>query len=61
MLSKKHFRAIANAIALSTTSTDPSKVNKEVLVMYLIDLFSQENERFDADKFRMACSETEEI
>ena len=50
MFTKKHYEAIANII-----NHHEDKISKYSLTRELADLFDQDNERFNREKFLVAC------
>ena len=54
MLSRKHYKAIAQAIK-DNSNKDFDVVDKDRLINDLCDMFKQDNNRFDYDRFVSAC------
>ena len=55
-LSRKHYKAIANAIKQSSTSYSRNKINKVVLIDELSSIFISDNGLFSRSKFIDACN-----
>ena len=60
LFSKKHYSLIARAIYESRESDDSNIIHAYWLVRMLSFAFKQDNPRFDADTFRVACGEKPE-
>ena len=57
-MTKKHYKAIAQVIKNSTIifkSMNKQVINKNELINDLCDIFKQDNNRFDYDRFINAC------
>ena len=54
MLSRKHYKAIAQTIK-DNSNKDIDVVDKDGLINDLCDIFKQDNNRFDYDRFVSAC------
>ncbi len=59
---RRHYTAIAHVIRMARTSAD-GRINPQSLsdtIELFARVFSLDNSRFDANRFRTACGETEE-
>jgi len=57
MLTKKHFKAIADVVSKCTTPNQGT-IPKFRFCQSLADYFGEQNDRFDRDKFMLSCYPT---
>jgi len=50
-MTKKDYQAIAKIISLNTSIDDPHIVLKKPFILGLCDMFKEDNQRFNKDKF----------
>ena len=55
MLSRKHYKRIAKIINLSFRNS--IDIDSSILIDRLVDYFREDNDRFDQERFKMACYE----
>ena len=58
--SRKHFRAIAEAVSESTNDSEPNSLRKDRLVSKLASILAEANPSFNSTKIRAACYENVE-
>lgn len=58
-LSKKDYEVVAASIAFALCYTQERYLHTEILINRLCDYFKHENPRFNEDKFREACLDSD--